>query len=815
MTGVMPLVRARLRAELRWRWRSWLALALMLGVIGGAVLTATAGARRTDSAYLRMRAAGHSADVLVSPSGTGLHGFSDALRRLPGVEADAKVVIFNTAGVKSPNGAVDPNLQVVAGTDRQLGFSMSRPKLVAGRMFSPQNPDEAVIDPVLAARDDLHPGSNLTLYAFPQNYDGPTDPAHAMRIVLRVTGIVVFDREIVPVSQTDAFPQVLTTPARWRETGPSLLGADGAYLRLRPGTDISVLHRQIDALAARYPADEVGPVFFANLGDQVAAVQRAVRPEVVALTVFAILLALVGLVVLGQLLARQVSTEAAEYPTLRALGANRRQLLVLSLCRAGVIALAGALLAVAAAIAASPLMPIGPARLAEIHPGVQVDPLILGSGFVLFLVLLVAVAAPSAWRAASARPLRVESRTPTPRWSVERVLAGIGRPLSLFVGLRMALRPGRGRSSVPVRGAVLGITVALAAITGAIVFGSSLDRLISTPSRYGQSWDVSMTSFGAPSKSLTGMIASKVGHVSAYSGGTFGQVTINGRLVPAVGIDRLEGDVFPSLLQGRPPARPGEIALGARTLRDADKHLGDDVRVTADGRTRTMRIVGIVVLPAFSQGSFTPTDLGQGAVTVASVFPTPAAAGQGNGYNILLFRLHHGASTGHAAAALSETMTKLGCPLGSCFVNRDLRPADISDYSRIRQTPVVLALVLGFLGVATLAYVLVSSIRQRRRELAMLKTLGFVRRQVSLTVAWQASAMAVLALVLGLPIGIALGRWVWMLFASSVGVASDASVPLLPVLLMVPAVLILTNLIAVGPGVAAGRVRTAAVLRSE
>jgi len=41
----------RLRIELRARWRAWAALALIVGLTGGAVLALAAGARRTDSSY--------------------------------------------------------------------------------------------------------------------------------------------------------------------------------------------------------------------------------------------------------------------------------------------------------------------------------------------------------------------------------------------------------------------------------------------------------------------------------------------------------------------------------------------------------------------------------------------------------------------------------------------------------------------------------------------------------------------------------------------------------------------------------------------
>ena len=43
-----------LRTDLRTRWRALAGLALLLGLIGGVVLTAAAGAGRTDTAYPRM-----------------------------------------------------------------------------------------------------------------------------------------------------------------------------------------------------------------------------------------------------------------------------------------------------------------------------------------------------------------------------------------------------------------------------------------------------------------------------------------------------------------------------------------------------------------------------------------------------------------------------------------------------------------------------------------------------------------------------------------------------------------------------------------
>lgn len=89
----------------------------------------------------------------------------------------------------------------------------------------------------------------------------------------------------------------------------------------------------------------------------------------------------------------------------------------------------------------------------------------------------------------------------------------------------------------------------------------------------------------------------------------------------------------------------------------------------------------------------------------------------------------------------------------------------------------MLAGVLAALAVATIGHTLVSSIRRRRRELAVLKTIGFHRRQVSAVVAWQATTFAALAALIGLPLGVALGRVAWRALADELGIVPDASTP--------------------------------------
>jgi ABC-type antimicrobial peptide transport system permease subunit len=75
--------------------------------------------------------------------------------------------------------------------------------------------------------------------------------------------------------------------------------------------------------------------------------------------------------------------------------------------------------------------------------------------------------------------------------------------------------------------------------------------------------------------------------------------------------------------------------------------------------------------------------------------------------------------------------------------------------------------------------------------------------------------LAVVALLIGLPLGVVVGWRAWAVFADALGVSTSAGTPLLAVLVAIPITLVLFNAAAAGPGWAASRVKPAAVLRSE
>jgi ABC-type lipoprotein release transport system permease subunit len=759
----------------------------------------------------------HGSDVLISPQNTGLPSYYSALAKLPLAATIAPVVgvaAFPDHGLRQ--------VLLEMGTTTTFGLTVERPKLTAGRMFNPNRPDEAVAGRRLAGALHLRPGDRLALQAAPTSAGG-IDFLHARHLDLKIVGVGVTRDEVVPVNALATEPTLIATPALLAQFDTSYFAFDSAYVRIRPGASPAAFEAQAQTLAQRFPETQ-SPLFIADERAQAAKVEHAIRPEAASLALFALLAALTGLFVIGQLLSYQLFLESTDNPTLRALGMDRTQLVVGGLAQAGIAVCSGVVLAVIVAALASPLMPIGPAHVAEPHPGFMIDWVVLGAGGLAFMVLLLARAGWSAWRSSAAPGTRVFGPVPSQRST--RALAAFtpsGMSPSAAVGLRFAFGPGRGRTTVPVWSALTGVVVAVAAVAGALTFGTNLARFVHTPRLYGQTWDVGVdVQFGQLPTTPLGTFLRGQPAVSGWTYGDHGSVTIAGRDVPTIGLAQGRGPImWPSVIEGRAPHAPDEIMLGTKTLNAAHVRFGQTVMVTvpasAYGITfgdqpvaKPMRVVGRAVFPLFGLGSFTPTGLGEGA---ALLDPRPSP----NGFNFVLAAFASGASGGHAAAAFREGLARSGaCPADQpCDAVTTLRPVDVVNYSRIQRTPLVLSGLLSALAAATLAYLVVTSIRRRRSDLAMLKTLGFVRRQVSAAVAWEATAIAAVALLFGLPLGVAAGRWAWQVFIERLGAQATVAVPLASILLAVPAVVIAANLIAAGPGWVAGRLHPASLLRAE
>src|SRR6266542_560728 len=675
---MMPAIVMRLRTEIRSHFVATVALVLLIGVAGGAVLATAAGAGRTDTAFPRFLEASHAGQVLISPQATGLKGFYADIGRLPEVErtgAAAGVFLFYL----SPSGQIDPSLVTTFDSvDGRLGYTVDRPRLIEGRLPDPKDPTEGLANRFLAERLHLHAGSKLSLISFreqPPLDQSKVRPSDYVRLTFTITGVGVLPTDVVPVAQLDSLPQLLATPAYFRTyADPNSLAFDGLFVRLKQGATVKRFHQKVDEIASR-----------------------------------------------------QLFVDSSDHPILRGLGMTRTELMTLAMLRVILIGVAGAVIAVVVAFLASPIFPIGPARLAETNPGFSANAAILGLGFAGIVLALIAVASYPAWRGATAaagvlgagevrgseRPSRVANAT-----------ARTSAPPTMSTGLRMALEPGRGRTAVPVQTAFVGLIAAIAAVAAAFTYSTSLNRLVSTPRLYGWNWDmfvdVGFGPIGTPSSIREVSADRSIAALSAGTYGANGSIAIQGRLVPAVGITPIKQEVFPTMVDGRPPFAPEEIVLGRSTLRAAHAKMGDTITVTVNDNPQRMRVVGRAVFPPMGRGSFTPTGLGEGAMLTARSF-APSFVRPDQVYNFILIRLEPGTDRdafGRRLQAFLATSVP-GCSdqVSICFPRPVERPADIANYARVRATPLILA---GLLAVIIAA--VPGRVASRTQPAAILRT---------------------------------------------------------------------------------------------
>jgi hypothetical protein len=392
----------------------------------------------------------------------------------------------------------------------------------------------------------------------------------------------------------------------------------------------------------------------------------------------------------------------------------------------------------------------------------------------------------------------------------------LAAPVTLTAGAHLALDSGWGRTGVPVRSALAGTILSVVAVTAAFTFGANLLHLVNSPRLYGKNWDAAIDlQFGPITPEQTRHLLGKTAGISGWTLGNHGIVSVGGLIVPAIGLTPGRGPLLsPTLLEGHQPRNDHEIVLGTSTLRQIGRHVGEQVAVAVNGHRVRERIVGRAVFPNFGQGGFTPTDLGQGALTSIRLLAESVGPGQGFGFVLVSFTRDQPQTAAMASFKRSVAGFCHSRQPGPCLAT-DQRPNGITSYTQIDRTPAVLATLLAILGAAVLGQFIVVSGRRRHREFAILKALGLLRRQVSSITAWQVSIVTGLALLAGLPLGVAAGRWAWALFARDLGIPAAAITPFPLVLLMVPAVILIANVLAFWPGRTAARLKPAEVLRTE
>jgi MacB-like periplasmic core domain/FtsX-like permease family len=362
---------------------------------------------------------------------------------------------------------------------------------------------------------------------------------------------------------------------------------------------------------------------------------------------------------------------------------------------------------------------------------------------------------------------------------------------------------------VPVRSAMLGAALAMIVTVATVTFGASLDTLVSHPALYGWNWTYALSS-GYPTYVPRARAAALLDHdrsVAAWTGVYYATFKMDGLTVPVIGASP-DAPIGPPVLTGHGLQAPGQVVLGPATLAQLGKHVGDEVTIGGPGvRRNRLKIVGTATLPSFGVYGTLHTEMGTGAVLPYQLIPG-AAASRPNGIYVTL-------RSGADRAAAARELQRLVPAANGGEVLAVQRPAEIVNYRSMGATPAYLGAALAAGAVAALGLTLFASVRRRRRDLALLKTIGFTRRQLAAAVAWQSTIAVAIGAVVGVPLGIALGRFLWDLFAREINVVPEPTVPGPAVVLITVGALVLANIVAAVPGRMAGRTPTALLLRAE
>jgi predicted lysophospholipase L1 biosynthesis ABC-type transport system permease subunit len=312
------------------------------------------------------------------------------------------------------------------------------------------------------------------------------------------------------------------------------------------------------------------------------------------------------------------------------------------------------------------------------------------------------------------------------------------------------------------RSALAGVVISVAGVVSCLVFAGSVNEFIHTPARYGIGFDVSIE---LPTNGARGILSELAADrdLAAVAASHSGTVVIDGRQVMAYGVEPIVGMIEPSLRSGALPAHDDEIALGPKLLSSLHKRIGDRVTVGTGSSTRDVRITGTVLAPVSESNAFNAEALlTSRAIDTDSGFPTIGA----------LVTIRPGKDVEEVVASLDRRY-----PYGISDESRAHAPGPVRNLEQIRRLPLALALFFALLGAAAFAQLIFMLASERRRDLAVLRVIGYTRAQTRGVLRSAAASVAVIGLVIGVPFGLLAGRFGWHVVADGLAVSRSVAVP--------------------------------------
>ncbi len=816
MTNTASAMRARALLR-RYVW-STVGLGVFFGVAAGAALGIWGVARRTSTVFDRFVAYSDEATITVFACTDGVDAATietsysdvcadydyadilDFLHRTPGVESAGRwtLAISWVAPAHDPGAGSRQLVPVVVDEDAMKG--VGTPIMVDGRLLDPSVASEVVINEEAAARMEVGVGDELLVTPYRMDeFDAAGEgsrPPSGEPTEVTIVGVGRTPGDLAGrlggTSIYEDSSSVTAGPAWWRETGGDAARYGiGVVVKTTPGSSDDEV---VQAMHERWP-DRPIQVDVGSLSADPSrtSVVDAIRLQSLGLQLVASVVALAALVFAGQAVARQARREWADATVLDALGMTRPGMASAQLLRAAAIAVVAVGVAAVVTIASSPLGPVGIGRAAEPYPGVSVD------GVVLLVGLPVIALAVMVFSIVPVITIRRRDRAESFSTSTSRTIRAL--PPAGTAGWAMTRSHRAG--GVALASAVVGVALACAAAVAAWSLVASYGALLGSPERYGATWDVQVGNVGSEEQEIETKAKLQaipgirsVGILSAEGIGAQPNAVI-------VAPEPFMGAVqFGAVTAGRVPTSPTEVALGRRTMRAFGASIGDTVELGPPGDPSNLTSFEVVGEAAINDGLTARP--GDGALVTTDAMRRMGAGTRSQSYAVWIDPGVDHEATVDALRAAFPTTTIV-----------DRVPRQIQNLGLVSGQPALLALFIGLLAAAALTHALVTSIRRGRRQLGILMTLGFTRRQVVATVSWHASFIALAAVAIGVPVGVVTGRLVWGAIVDGLGVVSPPVVPTSALVVAIVAVLVVANLAALGAVLAGARGRPAEALRSE
>jgi ABC-type lipoprotein release transport system permease subunit len=807
----MRLIAAWLRLELRRRWRSLAVLALLIAVATGTVLTAAAGARRGASSLQRLADRTQPATTAVLANTPGFDWAP--ISRLPEVAAITKFVVdysFAFEGVGGDASAFPP-------ADSAVMRTIEKPVVFAGRVFDPKRADEVVVSRRFVKNFHKSVGDTvvLDLPSAKELAEDDEDAAagfHGPHIRMRIVGVVSspwFSDGPGASGVITMSPGVVARYPAYTigdQNSKGNVSFVNALVRLRGGgAALPQFRNDVARLTKRTDID------FMDLPAQFRQIQRQLSFEARCLLAFALAAFVASLFLVGQAIVRYAAGSTAELQTLRALGMTPRQAIGTASTGPAIVGVIGAVAGIAAAYLASPRFPIGTANLLEPAPGRSVDWIVFAPGLVAVALLVAGGSAAAAWLALGAARRAGSGR----RSAIATAAARGGFGVPIVVGTRFALESGRGRTAVPARPALIGAVIGVLGIVAAFTFSQGVSDAASHPQRFGQTFQLDSYAgfndqdFGPSGKLLAALAADKdvVGLDDARTAVATGPDGNGSVSLYTYAAGRKPIKVV--VTSGHMPESASEVLLAPRTLSALHAHVGSHVQLKGSrpGVLGSYTVVGSGLVPEGAHNGYADG----GWVTPAgydTIFT-------GFKFHVFLVAVTPGPDPHSTAAAITKRITRQLPQAKGFSLEPSQVPTEVAEIRQVRLLPIVLGIFLALLAVGAVGHALATAVRRRSHDIAVLRALGMTQWQCRWVVVTQASVLALIGLVFGIPLGLAIGRTVWRAVADYTPLQYIPPIAAWVLLLVGPAALLVANLLAAWPGQRAARLRISHILRAE